>query len=256
MALDMKYIATLADGIKFYYEESELMELCAAFDVDLSYPLSGGVPYVAWARYLVQNIEHGNNRRFLLTLVPSLVSRAREGVARTSYEKREHHQSMVDLLSPLEPELEGGGLPSELIVPESSPFTAKSESREFLGKAETEITVVDNWVGIGTLDCLRDVTQHAKVLTGQHSSSVGNGFERVLQDFKAEGHSIEVRRHPKLHDRYILFNNRCWLAGSSLKDAGKKAFNIIEIVDSKSLIQPEVAKKWEESTPLELLLKA
>ena len=87
---------------------------------------------------------------------------------------------MVDLLSPLEAELEGGGLPSELIVPESSPFTAKSESREFLGKAETEITVVDNWVGIGTLDCLRDVTQHAKILTGQHSSSVGNGFARVL----------------------------------------------------------------------------
>lgn len=255
MALDTKYITTLADAAKFYYEDSELMELCAAFDVDLSYPSYSGVPHVAWARSIIENIEHGNNRRFLRTLVASVLSRARGGVARTGYEKREHHQSMVDLLSPLEAELQEGGLPSELSVPENSPFTAKSESREFLGKAETEVTVVDNWVGIGTLDCLRDVNQHVRVLTGQHTTCVADGFERALQDFKAEGHLIEVRRHPKLHDRYILFNDRCWLAGSSLKDAGKKAFNIIEVVDSKSLIQAEVIKKWDESTPLELLSK-
>jgi len=250
MALETKYITTLADATKFYYDDSELMELCTAFDVDLSYPLHSGVPHVAWARSLIQNAEHGNNRRFLRALVASLVSRAREGVARTGYEKRQHHQSMVDLLVPLEAELQEGGLPSELSVPENNPFTAKSESREFLGQAETEVTIVDNWVGIGTLDCLRDVNQTVRVLTGQHVSSLADGFERALQEFKSEGHSIEVRRHPKLHDRYILFNNRCWLAGSSLKDAGKKAFNIIEVVDSKALIQAEVTKKWEESTPL------
>jgi hypothetical protein len=81
---------------------------------------------------------------------------------------------------------------------------------------------------------------------------LADDFERALQDFITEGHSIEVRRHPKLHDRYILFNNRCWLAGSSLKDAGKKAFNVIELVDGKTLIFAEVTKKWEESISLEL----
>jgi hypothetical protein len=159
---------------------------------------------------------------------------------------------MIDLITPLEVELQEGGLPYELCVPENNPFTAKSESREFLGKAATEIIVVDNWVGINTLDCLRDVNQHIKILTGQHSNSLDDDFLRALQDFRAEGHWIEVRRHQKLHDRYILFNNRCWLAGSSLKDAGKKAFNVIELVDSKTLIYAEVTKKWEESIPLEL----
>jgi hypothetical protein len=249
MALDTKYITTLADATKFYYDDSELMELCTAFDVDLSYPLHSGVQHVAWARSLIQNTELGNNRIFLRELVASLASRARDGVARTGYEQREHHQSMVELLAALEVELQEGGPPSALSVPENNPFTAKSEIREFLGRAETEVTVVDNWVGIGILDCLRDVNQHVRILTGQHASSLADGFERVLQEFKTEGHSIEVRRHPKLHDRYILFNDRCWLAGSSLKDAGKKAFNIIEIVDSRALIQAEVTKKWEESTP-------
>lgn len=255
MALDTKYIATLADATKFYYNDSELMELCTAFDVDLSYHMLSGVPHVAWVRSLIQNIEHGNNRRFLRALVVSLLSRAQEGVARAGNEKRNYHQSMVDLIAPLEIELQEGGLPSELSVPENNPLTAKSESRAFLGKAETEVTVVDNWVGINTLDCLRDVKQHIRILTGQHSNSLADDFERALQDFKTEGHSIEVRRHPKLHDRYILFNNRCWLAGSSLKDAGKKAFNVIELVDSKTLIYAEVIKKWEESILLELPLK-
>jgi hypothetical protein len=252
MALDTKYIATLADATKFYYNDSELMELCTAFDVDLSYHLISGVPHLAWMRSLFQKIEHGNNRRFLRALVVSLLSRAREGVAHADYGKRYHHQSMVDLIAPLELELQEGGLPYELCVPENNPSTAKSESREFLGKAETEVTVVDNWVGINTLDCLRDVNQHIRILTGQHSNSLTDDFARALQDFQDEGYLIEIRRHPKLHDRYILFNDRCWLAGSSLKDAGIKAFNVIELVDGKTLVYAEVTKKWEESIPLEL----
>ena len=251
MGIDAKYITVLADATKSYFVDSELMELSASFDIDFSYDLCAGVAHVAWARSLIRNVEHGNNRRFLLALVSSLVSRAREGAAHARGDaKRQYHQSMVDLLAPLESELQVGSLPSELSVPESNPFTAKAESREFLGQAETEVIVVDNWVGIGTLDCLRDVSQPVRLLTGQNVSSLADGFERALQDFKTEEHSIEVRRHPKLHDRYLLFNNRCWLAGSSLKDAGKKAFNIIEFVDSKTIIQAEVIRKWEEATPL------
>lgn len=252
MAQYTKHIATLADATKFYYSDSELMELCTAFDVDLSYHLLSGVPHLAWVRSLIQYIEHGNNRRFLQALLLSLLSRAREGVARTGYEKRNHHQSMVDLLAPLEAEFRDGGIPSELTVPENNPLTAKSDSREFLSKADTEITIVDNWVGIKTLDCLRDVNQHIRILTGQQSNSLEDNFERTLQDFKSEGHAVDVRRHPKLYDRFILFNNRCWVAGSSLKEAGKKAFNVIELVDSKALIYAEVTKKWEESMPLVL----
>ena len=247
-----KYIATLADATKFYYSDSELMELCTSFDVDLSYHLLSGVPHLAWVRSLIQYIEHGNNRRFLQVLVLSLLSRAREGVARTGYEKRTHHQSMLDLLTPLEAELQEGGIPSEWTVPEKNPVTAGSEARDFLGKAETEVTVVDNRVGINTLDCLRDVKQHIRIVTGQQANSLEDNFESALRDFKSEGHAIDVRRHPKLQDRFILFNNRCWVAGSSLRDAGGKAFNVIELFESKALIYAEVTKKWEESVPLEL----
>src|SRR5262249_17954154 len=99
----------------------------------------------------------------------------------------------------------------------------------------------------GTIDCLSEVQQPVRLLTGQHANSISVGFDRVLTDFRGEGHKIEVRKHPKLHDRYVLFNDRCWLAGSSLKDAGKKSFNMIEVVDSKAAIVTEVERKWGEA---------
>lgn len=87
-----------------------------------------------------------------------------------------------------------------------------------------------------------------RILTGQHSGSIAGGFDRWLKEFLAKRHQIEVHQHHKLHDRYILFNDRCWLVGSSLKDAGKKIFNIIEFVDIKAAIVDEVERKWSEAT--------
>jgi hypothetical protein len=84
-------------------------------------------------------------------------------------------------------------------------------------------------------------------LTGQQKQSVETGFESALKDFRSEGRTVEVRKHPKLHDRYLIFNERCWLVGSSIKDAGKKALNVIECLDSKELIVADAEKKWTEA---------
>ena len=65
-----------------------------------------------------------------------------------------------------------------------------------------------------------------RILTGQHSGSITGGFDRWLKEFLAKRHQIEVHQHHKLHDRYILFNDRCWLVGSSLKELGRR-FSIL-----------------------------
>lgn len=41
----------------------------------------------------------------------------------------------------------------------------------------------------------------------------------------------------KLHYHYILFADSAWLVGSSLKDAGREAFNMIELVERSVLLQ-------------------
>lgn len=245
MSLDSKYITVLADSIQAYYGDDDLYQLSEEFGVEVEDDhLTNKPAYMRLARTVISKVEHGNNRRFLESILSSLVSRARKGVAHTDWERRAHHQDMLSLLEGLEGDLRKAGLPNEIGVPENQPFTAKSEARQFLALAETEITVVDKWAGPSTLDCLADASQPIRLLT----HNLAQGFERVLHDFRAEGKTIEIRLHPKLHDRYILFNDRCWLIGSSLKDAGKKVFNIIEAVDIKSSISSDVETKWRDAT--------
>ena len=246
--MDTTGVPILADGIRQYYEDSELFELCGLFDVQVEYE-GERVAHMGLARKLLTEPEHGNNRRLLAALVPSLISRARERMAHTTFERQEHHRDMVDRLDTLERALGKPTLATELSAPEDHPFTAKSAVREFLAQADTPITVVDNYIGVGTLDCLREVQQAVRLLTGEGDRSIEAGFDRALRDFRSEGFTIEVRRHKKLHDRYILFGDRVWLIGSSLKDAGKKSFNAIECVDSKSAIQGDVEAKWKEGSP-------
>jgi hypothetical protein len=252
MPLDPKHITTLADATKFYYSDSELMELCTAFEVDLSYHLLSGVPHLAWGRSLLQNIDQGNNRRFLRALVGSLLSRAREALANNGYDKRVHHQSMCDMISSLENELLQGGIPEDLSHPVKSPSTAWEEAREFLARAGTEITIVDDRLGINTFDCLTDVRQHIRILTTAPSDQPEEDIQGAMKEFRAKDHFLSVRCLPMLHDRYILFNNRCWLAGSSLSRVGEKGFNVIEIVDVKKQIYAEISNRWEKAAPLEV----
>jgi hypothetical protein len=52
-----------------------------------------------------------------------------------------------------------------------------------------------------------------------------------------------------LHDRHLIFNDRCWLVGASLKDAGQKTFSVIELVDGRPPIVEEVEREWNEAKP-------
>lgn len=248
--MDISYVPILADAIKAYYEdEKDLVELCELSDLDLDFRGSDiNSSYVKFTRLLITQMEHDNRRRFLEILIPSLLNRAREGAAHSKWDAQEFHRKMLSNIERIANSLDEGKLPEEVSVPEGKPFTAKSEVRELLSGAETTITIVDNYIGIGTLDCLRDVKQPIRLLIGQRSNSISSGFDSGLKDLLAEGHQIEVKQHPKLHDRFILFNSRCWLVGSSLKDAGKKIFNIIECVDIKDSVVAEIERKWSEAS--------
>src|SRR5207249_600173 len=150
--MGQEFIPTLADAIKCYYEERELDDLCSAFSV-----AADRGAYMALASRIITEINIGNNRRLLKVLVDSLLNRANKHVVDTVYVPQQlFHEKMVERLRLIENALLEGGVPEELTVPESRPFTSKSHARAFLGKADTILTVVDNYDGLGTLDCLRD----------------------------------------------------------------------------------------------------
>lgn len=240
-------IPILADALRGYYQQSELEQLANAFNVELEYD-GYQLAYLKIASSLLLNSEFGNNRRFLDTIVPSLLSRCEEQIAFTRWERREYHEGMQPRIGMLINLLDGTRIPTEIAVEEKHPFSAKSEIRELLSCAETDVTVVDQYIGIGTLDCVRVISHPIRIITGDKDQSIESGFDRALREFRAEDHQIQVRRHPRLHDRYIIFNQRCWLIGSSLKDAGRKTFSMIECVDTREFILKDIEQKWNEST--------
>lgn len=242
------HILALSDALKTYYSQDELTRMAAYFKVDLEYD-SGGINHSALADSLLTKSDVGRNKEFLGAIVSSLENRLDEAIANTDWERRDFHRSMWPRLKPLLDALKAGAAPTEVTVKPSNPFTAKAEVRELLQIATTPIVVVDNYIGLGTLDCLRVASHPIQLLTGAHDAAIEKDFGRYLKEFISEGRAIEVRRHPKLHDRYIILNERCWLIGSSLKDAGKKIFSMIEITDTYEIIKKDVEDKWKESTP-------
>jgi len=245
--MNIEAVPILADALKAYYEQQELKELCSLFDVVFDDTVER--PHFNFAKRIVNDIEHGNNRRFLEAIIPHLLTRCDENIAYTDFERQSYHKTMSKHLKVLGSLLDEPQMPREITVTEAQPFRTKSEVREFLAAITTELVVVDNYVSPGTLDCLREVPTSIRLLTGGRDASIASGFDAALNDFKAEGHALEVRRHLKLHDRYLICNERCWLVGSSLKDAGKKSFSMIELVDGRAAIVREVEHKWQEALP-------
>jgi hypothetical protein len=199
---------------------------------------------------LLTDLEHGNNRALVAVLSEALVVRAHGAAAHSNFERRDYHERMTGLLWELTNALEAEGVPEQLGVSGGKPFQAKSEARAFLERAETSVLVVDNYVGAGTLDCLLDIKHPIRLLAGARPECVFGDFARALADFRSEGRTIEVRRKDGLHDRYIMFNDRLWIVGSSLKDAGRKSLNIVELVDAKADRITELEEMWDNGNPL------
>jgi hypothetical protein len=243
----------LGTVLEAYYDAAEFVETAALFGVTLEHP-DNYAPHQArsfWmlaAKQILDNIEQGANYALLTSLLDELEVRNALAVARTSFERREANELLTPRIRELQEAIQSVALPSSIVVPEASPFTAKSEARAVLATATTGVFVVDPYIGVGTLDCFIGVTQPIRLLTGNHANAIESTLPSALTDFRAEGYAIEIRRAPMLHDRHLIFNDRCWLVGSSLKDAGKKGFNCLEIIDKADVVTGLEAK-WVTAVP-------
>jgi hypothetical protein len=246
-------IPTLADLLEYYYQFDDLMALAALFDVKFNevhvFRTGGVVCWIEMARQMVERLDHGNHRGLMEAVLEQLDSRNVNGLAHRHGDGRAAHENYRSKIARLNQDFaSGAGIPHEVATPGDRPYTAKAEVREFVARADTEILLVDPYIGVGTLDCLRSTYAPIRLLTGTRPNSIEDGFPKPLEAFRAEGHRITIRQHDRLHDRHFVFNDRCWLVGSSLRDAGKKAFHVMEIVDSKAEITTAIEAKWTEGT--------
>ncbi len=230
-----------------YFTIDEFRELVTLFDVKLETLDDFEPKWLSIARELITKLEHGNSLRLLDSLLDFADSRNIDGIAHTSWERQDFHRNMAPVIREAQTLLEASAAPSEITVAAGNVFSAKSKVRELLETATGEVFIVDPYLGLGTLDCLRSLTVSVRLLTGTHRNSAEPDFDRAIAAFTSEGHHLQIRRAQHLHDRHLIFNDRCWLVGGSLKDAGKKPFNCIEIVDKAAVIA-DLEAKWQTGT--------
>ncbi|MGB9022774.1 MAG: hypothetical protein WCC94_04985 [Candidatus Bathyarchaeia archaeon] len=121
------------------------------------------------------------------------------------------------------------GVEKERIFAEAKPYEAYREIEKIIRRCRNQLAIMDPWVdedifplyleSVPAPVSIKIITQH---MTGK--------FEAIAKKFSQQRKQFEVRLHD-IHDRYIIVDDRAWLIGQSLKDAGRKPLAIIELGD-------------------------
>ena len=104
------------------------------------------------------------------------------------------------------------------------------------GMAKKSIIIIDNYVGVKTLDLLRGIAKNASVrifseeLNGRITSEIKADYEKARPDV-----SLKIDRpNRKFHDRYVFLDygtrsEKLFHCGASSKDGGNKITTIMQV---------------------------
>lgn len=97
-------------------------------------------------------------------------------------------------------------------------------------KAEKEITLIDGYVDVGTLNLLSKKKENVSVTIYTHERT--RLSQTDVGNFNTQYPALEVKYTRAFHDRFLILDRDiAYHVGASLKDAGKKCFGISLIQD-------------------------
>ena len=245
IAMGTKATEILTDAIKEYYGNYELEELCNQFNVAVDY-LGVNLNHFKLANSLMNHNDYGH-QQLLSKLLQDLVQRCDQRILNSTWESNVFDEQMKPQLKKLQLLLVKNNKPVQIEEAKNYYFKTKSEIANFFGTAQTAVTLVDSRFGSTTFECLKKVEHPLRLLTNRESQALASGFDTILKNFCSSCPDVEIRRHVMVHDRYIFFNGRCWMAGSSLDTVESNPISVIECVDVKSAIAREIERKWREA---------
>ena len=112
-------------------------------------------------------------------------------------------------------------------------FDAFSCIADIIRTADKEIILIDGYTDTATLDLLSKKKEGVKVeiyTTEKHSKLT----ESEIASFNKEYPTLTVKHTSEFHDRFMILDRKTlYHIGASIKDAGKKAFEISQIDDEK-----------------------
>ena len=117
-------------------------------------------------------------------------------------------------------------------------FDAYAKFESFIQSAQKEIILIDNYVDLSVLQRLAKKKKGVKIII--YTDPKTKLTAQDIQTFNAQYPTIILNHTTKMHDRFMIIDNKVlYHIGASLKDLGKKCF-AFEILDS-SLI-PDILK--------------
>ncbi|MBL7119642.1 MAG: hypothetical protein ISS53_03035 [Dehalococcoidia bacterium] len=140
----------------------------------------------------------------------------------------------------------------EAVYPSGKPYDAYKDIKDILTAAAEKLIIVDPYVD-GTLFTMLENVQ-PEVQIQIMTQKMGGDFQLVGHKFKeqrkeAQQGTLEVRKSGKLHDRFIVVDNKIFHIGASIKDAGTKmcAMSEFEGADIKTALKKTVYRYWDEA---------
>ena len=105
-------------------------------------------------------------------------------------------------------------------------WDATSCIEEIISRAEKSIILIDNYVDRKTLDLLS--RKKAGIPVEIHTTKKNCELtEKEISDFSNQYGPLIIRITDEFHDRFLILDNKeLYHIGASIKDAGKKAFEI------------------------------
>ena len=137
---------------------------------------------------------------------------------------------------------------SEILL-NTNPYEAFKQIESIIMKCEAELCIVDPWTdekifdlylaGLAPKLTIRVLTKHTK-----------GKFVEVARLFKARNPNFEVRAVDGIHDRHLIVDDRAWVLGQSLKDAGRRApLSVVELQNVEP-VRRLFSELWEAATPI------
>lgn len=114
-------------------------------------------------------------------------------------------------------------------------WDATSCIEEIIGKAEKSLILIDSYVDKGTLDMLsrKKPAVALEIHTSQKNCRLN---EKEINAFQGQYGKLDINYTDEFHDRFLILDKKMlYHIGASIKDAGKKAFEISLNEDEKML---------------------
>ena len=113
-------------------------------------------------------------------------------------------------------------------------YDAFSFIADLVGKAQSKLILIDNYVDVNTLNILCKKNSRVDVLIA--TAGKGSLTTKDINKFNAQYPKLRVKKTLDFHDRFLIIDDKeGYFIGASIKDAGKKSFAITRIEDEKMI---------------------